>query len=76
MLIKTIERFFRSDIIFWKRNEADEVVFKLYKQTIELLKFEKENLKNKKQISNDSMFEIITNFCILCSNTIQNENFN
>lgn len=25
MLIKTIERFFHSDIIFWKRNEADEV---------------------------------------------------
>lgn len=76
LLLRTMEKFLRSDIIFWKKNEGDEVVYNLYKQTKEMLKNEREKFKNKKSISYDSMFEIITNFCILCSNTIQNENFN
>lgn len=75
MLIKTIDKFFQRDILFGKKNEIDDVVEKLYIQTQKMFEIEKNNLKNKKPVSYDSMFEIITNFCILCSNTLQNENY-
>lgn len=72
MLIQTVDYFFHSSIVFNKK-KADDTIYRLYKHTKTQFKIEKENLNKKKEISYDNMFEIITNFCILCSNTIQNK---
>lgn len=71
LFINTMEFFLRSNVIFGK-NEREQTLYKLYKETKESLKIEKERLKNKQEVSKEKMFEIIMNFSILCSNTVEN----
>lgn len=71
LIIQTMEFFLHSKVVFMKC-ERDKFVDSIYKKIKEALKEEQENLKKKKQISNEKMFEIITYFSILCCNTLEN----